>query len=81
MSRNVESEDGFGPVSLDFGHAFSSVQITVKNNSLVTKNIEDLMLSQIRCNTGTGAAPSIDFSGTVSFNSGELGTIRHRIKR
>lgn len=73
VSRNVESEDGFGPVSLDFGHAFSSVQITVKNNSLVTKNIEDLMLSQIRCNTGTGAAPSIDFSGTVSFNSGELG--------
>ena len=73
VSRNVESEDGFGPVSLEFGHAFSSVQITVKNNSLVTKNIEDLMLSQIRCNTGTGAAPSIDFSGTVSFNPDELG--------
>ena len=73
VSRDVESEDGFGPVSLEFGHAFSSVQITVKNNSWVTKNIEDLKLSQIRCNTGTGAAPSIDFSGTVSFNPGDLG--------
>ena len=70
VSRNVESEDGFGPVSLEFGHAFSSVQITVKNNSLVTKNIEDLMLSQIRC---TGVAPSIDFSGTVSPNWDALG--------
>ena len=70
VSRNVESEDGFGPVSLEFGHAFSSVQITVKNNSLITKNIEDLMLSDIRY---TIEAPSIDFSGTVSPDPDALG--------
>lgn len=70
-SRNVTLPDGFDPVSLEFKHAFASVQVTVRNNSMITKNIEGLSLAYIRCNTGPG---NVNFSGTVSFDTdGELG--------
>lgn len=73
-SRNVTLPDGFDPVSLEFKHAFASVQVTVRNNSMITKNIEGLSLAYIRCNTGPGnQRPTVNFSGTVSFVPGELG--------